>query len=363
MSKLHFIKAPCHQSTREAGYELAPDEIKERYDYEFKKEDFISDNGHCIGYQKLYDYIREYTKNKPNDKIITIGGDHSISASTISAMNEKYIKLIDNKQNSNLKILWIDQFPDICESKDLNDIPVASLVGAIPSLVTQKILINPDQIIFLGLEDVEDIHTLNQYGFQYYTQKKIKSIGLDKILHIIKNYIKDSPLHISYDVSSKFNQSDLENIFSYFKQQVVSMDIVEFNPLIGTKKDVKLTKNLIRNCLIKLFDIKEKSINIFTEDSEFLIFRPLEQENIETDYGWFILRGLSVTDRENIIKLIEKDSIITVNIEDEDYLITKTTMNEQINKSYYTSLKIEDITLFPEEKKLMCFELINSTIN
>ncbi len=369
MSKIHFIKAPCHQSTREQGYQLGPDEIKQTYDYEIPVMDFNGSNVQensdettiCPGYQKLYEYILKYTKEHPDDKIVTIGGDHNISAATVAAMNEKYLKQqSSSKTVSNLKIIWIDKYPDITDSKNLSDLAVASLLGIIsPTFVSHKLLLKPEQIIFIGLEDSSDISTLNEYGFQFYTLKKMRSVGIPKILDIIKKFIKDDPVHISYDVKSKFDAKELETIVTHFKDQTVSMDVVEFNPLLGTKNSIKTTKDLIRRALVSCFDIKEKSINVFTEDSEFLIFRPLDQENPEADYGWFILRGLDIPERENIMKKISNDSIVTFNIDGDDYLVAKTTMNEQMKKSYYTCMSINDTVLFPEEKKLMCFELIN----
>ena len=140
MENLYFIKAPCHQSDRYQGFQFAPDEIKEQYNYELTTSDFdgssidpINGIKLCSGYQKLYNHIINVNINK---KIITIGGDQSVSSATISALNDKH--------NDNLKIIWIDAYPDIDTfetsiSKNLNEMSIASILGILnPSFVNQK---------------------------------------------------------------------------------------------------------------------------------------------------------------------------------------------------------------------------------
>lgn len=398
MKKLHFIKAPCHQSSREQGYQFGPDEIKEKYDYEIKTDFFNGSSINvlekkidiCLGYDLLYKYIIDYSKKNPNEKIITIGGDHSISAATIAAMNEKYIKQNGNIIKSNLMVIWIDAYPDIDDfdtsiSKDLNEMPVASLLGMCGTLFTKnKLLLNPEQLIYYGLLDENDnLDIIKENQISYFTKNKINSVGVDKIMESIKEIIGNRPVHISLDLKV-FNKKiapsvkpvnekglhieQVEKLLILLKNNIVSMDLVEFNPLVGSKNDVKITRETARYILMKTFDIKEKSINIFTEDSQFLIFRSIEQEDPETDIGWYILRGLSLTEKEKFLALIPNDTIISIDIENDfsseiiegTYLITKTNMNEQNEKSYYTANYINDTTLFPEEKILMCFELLNS---
>lgn len=395
MSKLHFIKAPCHQSSRNQGFQFAPDEIKQKYDFEIKTDLF---NGSivdipnkkielCRGYEILYKYILQYTKVNPNDKIITIGGDHSISAGTIAAMNEKCMKQYGDKCVSELVVLWIDAFPDIddfstSETFNLNEMPVASLLGLCDNhFIPQKLLMKKDQFIYYGLLDKDDtLDTIKEFKIPFFTANKIKAIGLENIIKIIKNMIGDKPLYVSLDMKV-FNEQliksvdpvnkdgleleYIEKLLVSLKNNIVGMDIVEFNPQINNIENAKITRDTIRYLLTKIFDIKEKSINVFTEDSQFLIYRPLDQDDLHDDIGWYILRGISIKDREELIKLITDDQIITIEIDDNEtmecgtYLITKTSMNEQNEKSYYTAESINDSVLFPQEKVCMMFELVN----
>lgn len=399
---LHFIKAGCHQSNRKQGYQFAPDRIKQNYDYEIKKELFSGskidfENGHKIstGYELLYKYILRYNNNNTNtnnvnnsdnddSKIITIGGDGSISAATISAINEKYIYKNGEKYSSKLKILWIDCFPDIdtfitSSTKNLNEMPLASLLGLCnPSLAPTKLIVDSSQIIFYGILDDyvnngnSNDNLLYELNSEIYTVNKIKKIKCD-IIKTIKESIDDSPVHVVIDMkafSPKFAPSvdpvnknglddrDVLDLLAEIKNNVVSMDIVEFNPLISNEKDAILTTDIAQKCIIETFDIKSKSLNIFNEFSYFLIYRPTKKESPE-DYGWYILKNINNDDKEKIMKSIDDDTIITLDIDDDEYLITKTTMNEQNNKSYYATVKITDTVLFPNEKISMAFELIN----
>jgi len=386
MDKLHFIKAICHQSSREQGYQVAPNEIKEKYDHEVVFDnsviDLVNNNIKLSdGYQELYSYIKDYSKENPTKKIITIGGDHSVSASTVAAMNEKYMRQTGDNVDSDLIILWIDAYPDLHDfksspNKDLNDMPAGSLLGLCGTAFTRnKLLVKSSQFIYYGLLDHDDnIDMVKEYHIPYLSEKKIRILG-DNNINVIKEMIKDKPVHVSLDMkvfNSSVTQSvipvndkglnveQIEKLLIAIKDNIVAFDVTEFNPCVGSKESSKLTREIIRYLLSRTFDMKEKSINIFTEDSQFLIYRPVNQENPHADIGWYILKGLDLETRNNIINEIDNDDIEIIEIEDEEYFITKTTMNEQYGKSYHCAKTIHDTTLFPEEKLSMCFELLNT---
>jgi len=375
MSNLHFISVPCHQSTRQQGFQFAPEEIKEKYDQHFTTDDFngttINENNIkiCDGYNKLYDYI---TNCQNKDIIISIGGDNSISSATVSAMNNKY---------DNLKVLWIDCYADLENFNTTDDLPnmaMASLMHLCePTFVTkQKNILKPSQIIYFGIsENCDDVEKINIYDIPFFTVNKINTLGINHLIEPIKSIIGNNPLHVVIDTKvidkeyapstirndnyKGLNPIDITKLLIELKMNIVAMDITEFNPTINMNKyDAKITKETLRNILIKTFNIKEKSLNVFTEDTKFLIYRPFEQENPYVDYGWYILRGLSVRDKLKYISLI-KDNISTITIENEEYLLAKTTINEQNDKSYFGTNDINDMVLFPDEKMDMLFELIN----
>ena len=109
-------------------------------------------------------------------------------------------------------------------------------------------------------------------------------------------------------------------------------------------------------------NIKEKKLNIFTEDSRFLIYRPVVQIN-EHDIGWYILRFMTLEQRNDILKHLTDDDIINITIEDNDeeidVFIASTTIAEQETINYYAAENITEKCLFPTEKMFMMFELLN----
>ena len=364
-NKTHFIKAPCHQSNRDQGYQFAPDEIKQNYDHEIDIKSFTGtqispDNIKiCEGYNELYDHIVNYNHGS-NDKIVTIGGDFSICAATVPALNERY--------NSKLKVICVspyhhmNTFDDLENLTGLDEVAMSSAIGNLnPSLVKSisKNLFTCQQLVYLGIDsNKNDLEILDHYEIPYFTQDKIEQIGVDKICEIVKMYtIDDYNVHLCINMETP--KEYINQIVNSFKEQMVSMDITEFNPCI--KDSVFEKKECIKEILMHAFDIKEKTINIFNEDSEFLIYRPIAQENPETDIGWYILRGLNLDQKKDIISKLDSERTTAIDIDGEDYLITTTSMNEQNGKSYFTAQSIQDFTLLPNEKLLMCFELVNSS--
>ena len=104
---------------------------------------------------------------------------------------------------------------------------------------------------------------------------------------------------------------------------------------------------------------KSKSVQVFNEKSKFLIFRPTELID-EGDYGWYILRGLGMDFRRKILDELKDDAIIDFDIGEQSFFVTTTTMEDQNKMNYLVNKRLLDLVLFPDEKRDMCFELINS---
>ncbi|AYV76507.1 MAG: hypothetical protein Terrestrivirus7_60, partial [Terrestrivirus sp.] len=194
---------------------------------------------------------------------------------------------------------------------------------------------------------------------------------------------------------------DLQELVSQLQNKVMHLDIVGFNASIDDTayRFTKMTGNVCRYIIRDIFTLKDKKINVFSEDSKFLIFRPVVQtyydkdkdtdkdknkDNLHSngesdddfeeydensrkvDIGWYVVRFMTLKDREVFIEKI-KDNIITIEYEKEgkmvEVYVTTTTMKEQNEKSYYTANNIFDCCLFPQEKSLMVFELLNAQYN
>ena len=367
----HFIAV---YTNAEGGQ--SPKLVKEKYDYEIKLEDKDILASHL-------------SKNIENQNIVVISENTELS---------KFIIPIYSQLQEKLITLYISNNPNILYQKN---------------------------IIYIGLDKnliedntEEELNKLDNSFVPYITIQKIIKLcqtnKLDSIVKYINNICIDNIVNVIIDLhiidinncpsvkrdSNQTKYISLDTIYKLLNKNINIryLNIFGFDSNIDnpTNKLTKMTGNSCRNIIKHIFDIKEKSINIFTEDTRFLIYRPVEQlsindnsepdsepdskpeHNPETDdistyidttkhtddYGWYILRFMTLREREDIIKhLIDRVITISVKLDDTDeeteIYITTTTINEQNNKSFYLANKIEDYCLFPKEKLAMMFELVN----
>lgn len=252
-----IIGACCNHGQPKIGTHIAPaylyDQSIHKHPMRYVKK--FDDTG--TGYRDLYNLHNSYLHN--NNKVITIGGDHSISLSTVASSVEKY--------KDDLVVVWVDAHPDLNTrasslTQNIHGMPMAFSLG-LDNLFDLP-TIKPNQLIYLGIRDIDpyEQHTINTLGIESYNMTKIKQYGLIDILNDINRI--DAPIHLSFDVDSidprhfkstgtpvpnGFNIEDVWNIFSILKKNIVSTDIVEFNPYLSNNtiksKEAKLLNNLI----------------------------------------------------------------------------------------------------------------------
>ncbi len=183
----------------------------------------------------------------------------------------------------------------------------------------------------------------------------IKGLNLDQ-LNLILNKLSE--------LNKKYNNIKMIDITGHY------LSISDTSPAF------RVTIETITKIYSKLLNLKEYAINIFNEHTRFLIFKPTEElckeeeednNNHGDNYGWYILRNIPLSTRNELIKDLDIDSIIMLNIpisddddDNQDIMISTTTIYEQNEKCYYTAKSYKDCTLYPYEKMAMCFELINN---
>jgi len=254
----HIIGAKCCLGQTQRGVYYAPTYVNTTYNITF-------DSYHK--YQSLYNTIK-YLSISNNDKILTFGGDHSIGVSTVSAINDNCIK-----NNKKLSVIWIDAHADIntyntSNTGNIHGMPVAFLLGlcSFPHLKFDN-FIEPKQIHYIGLRDVEmkEFKFLKQLGINYYTATDVINYGIKPILKEIKNKVKDNDIHISLDVDAidpliipctgtpvknGMSLQDTLKIITHF-DKLKSLDIVEFNPLLGDSNDLDISMYAINKIMSK----------------------------------------------------------------------------------------------------------------
>ena len=257
---IKIIGACCKYGQPKNGVQKAP-QLLHKY---FNNLPFIFiNNFEDDGYKDLFN---NHNILLQKNKVITIGGDHSISSSTVASAFQKY--------KENLKIVWVDAHADINTrqssiTKNIHGMPVASLIG------TDNIFgfptINSDQITYIGLRDLDEYESniIKELNIKKYDIFDIKFRGIDDIITEIieNNNILDEKtvVHLSFDVDAidpnifPSTGTPVENGLSLFeaymilgrlKDKIVSADFVEFNPELSNngikEKDARQLSNLIK---------------------------------------------------------------------------------------------------------------------
>ena len=145
---------------------------------------------------------------------------------------------------------------------------VASLIGT--DNIFNLPQINPEKIIYIGLRDLDEyeVDIIKKLNIKKYDIFDIQFKGIDNIIKEIKEKNHIDKVHLSFDVDSldpKIFPStgtpvdnglklyDAYMILGNFKNNIVSADFVEFNPLLTNHKerynDSRKLSNLIKYML------------------------------------------------------------------------------------------------------------------
>jgi len=333
-------------------------------------------------------------------------------------IKEHYDQIIDLKRSESSEIIKktinanIDKrIAMISENTQLIMTPIYS---NLPSTITLYVSNDPcinirhneKNVIYFGVDTElitrETQNYLDTTISPYYTIQKIKEREIGKILINIKKMITghNIKMHLIIDLriidkdcapcvkrittqSNYLNINEINEMITELKSSIWYIDCLGFDYKMNdsTGRYAKLTSEMCRMILRNTFDIKDKTVNIFTEDSRFLIYRPVKQiyntytdkkqDAYEADIGWYILRFLTLAQREELLKnldLIDKviripiDSLKDENENPMEVYITSTSINEQNKKSFHACSSIFDYCLFPQEKVSMMPELLNTIV-
>lgn len=205
-----------------------------------KKDVIHIDSFENDGYKNLFNTHYDLLDN--GYKPITIGGDHSISLSTVASSIKKF--------QEDLTVVWVDAHADIntrnsSTTNNLHGMPLAFLLGHdnIYDFPTMK----PEQLIYIGLRDVDyyEKQVINELDIESYPMEYVRENSLSDILDNI--YKRSEVIHLSFDVDSidptiisstgtpVSDGLSLDNAHTIIKKlspKIKSSDIVEFNPYL-----------------------------------------------------------------------------------------------------------------------------------
>ncbi len=252
----------CMIGQKTHGVDLGGGMILEKLKTGVIKKNMDIDISH-ISINKYTDYWKGYKAVKDNlhkGKFnINLGGDHSIAICTIQPLLEKY--------KEDLLVVWIDAHAGLNTfnsslTKNTHDVPMGTLSGMMDHWYPEnkrKHILYPENLIYMGLRDVDEFERklIKEKGisnFPNYTSELIERIKYHPAKHI----------HIRCDIDSidpslmpstanpvpmGLTLNNVINIINLTKTRLVSFDLVEFNPLIGNRRELNTTLTNINKLL------------------------------------------------------------------------------------------------------------------
>lgn len=221
--------------------------------------------------KQLHDHLVPFAVN--NQFCLTLGGDHSLAMGSLSAMAQGW---------DDLKVLWVDAHadintPDVSPSGNLHGMPLAFLLGLvdtqlIPGFSWLKPCLKPENIVFVGLRDVDSLEKrlLRQLKIRTFSMTEVDKFGIGEVMHRALDHLtpyRDSPVHCSFDIDSidpdtapstgtRVRGGLTYREGNYIVEELVatgclvSMDLVEVNTAIGDIRDVVQTATVAADIIV-----------------------------------------------------------------------------------------------------------------
>lgn len=282
-----FIRNPQHLGQKTLGVNYAPYILTGKfphipayntYENNDKTYNTFKETHEILMGHSFKTFFRNLNLRKFYKLPINLGGDHSIAIGSVASSIKKY--------GDKLKVVWIDAHADLntieaSESKNFHGMAANFLLNIehdLPSWIKENKL-NPKQLVYFGLRDLDDyeIYLINKLGIEYYDMNLIREIGFENLLDCIKisNMNEQYKVHLSLDVDSidpilvpstgtpvpnGLNLKEIFDIIDFYHPNMIGMDLVELNPLIGDMKQVEQSVEICRMILdyvIKLSVNKE----------------------------------------------------------------------------------------------------------
>jgi arginase len=220
-------------------------------------------------------YTKALTSLERDETAIFLGGDHSISIGTVSAMDT---------YGGDVGVIWVDAHgdfntPHTTPSGNVHGMALAALLGNGPDELTgigrPGAKLKPSEIVLIGTRELdgEEKKALNASGALVITMREIDEYGMAAAARQALEYLGPlSKIHISLDMDSldpdeapgvgtpvpgglTYREAHLLMEILSDSGKVSSLDIVEVNPILDTrnrtaKLGVELTASLFGRRII-----------------------------------------------------------------------------------------------------------------
>ncbi len=200
--------------------------------------------------QALHDQVKAALT--AGERVITLGGDHSLALGSISAALE---------QPGRVGVLWIDAHgdfntPETTPSGNVHGMVVSALMGRCPDVLTMgAVRLRPEQIVQIGIRDldVEEKIALAGSGIKVMTMRDIDENGMAAVVRAALNALGNvDAIHVSFDMDSlepqiapgvgtpvpgglTYREAHLLLEMLSDDGRVRSLDIVEVNPILDDR--------------------------------------------------------------------------------------------------------------------------------
>lgn len=239
----HLIHIPFEKGSSFSGTKEAPNIISRvAQRYNVKNDTIVECKGNVksilsVAYDTCHEVLQ--TALKTQTLVITLGGDHTVSVSSIAAAHQ-----ICQLNGERLGVIWCDAHADFntdatSPTGNIHGMPVSILCGhTMNALFPGEEVLKPEQFIYFGVRDLDSL----EFGrFQQYNMRTMETSS--NLLSWMSQFDK---IHISIDVdcfdpsiapcvsTPCANGNSFEELLYMIKilkksKKMISMDIVELN--------------------------------------------------------------------------------------------------------------------------------------
>ncbi len=233
-------------------------------------------------------YQSAYDINQRGEIALFLGGDHSLSIGTVSAITAQPErpggKDAPSGVGGSVGVLWVDAHgdfntPDITPSGNVHGMSLAAIMGlGAPELTNIGHVgakIQPSQAVILGARDIDPLEkkALKELGVRVITMRDIDEHGIAMATRTAMDHLHACKrIHVSLDMDSldpseapgvgtpvpgglSFREAHLLMEILHDSAKVTSLDIVEINPILDernrtAKLAVELTASLFGKTIL-----------------------------------------------------------------------------------------------------------------
>ena len=189
---------------------------------------------------------------------LVLGGDHSISAGSISGVAQFYRQ----QEEAAIGVIWIDAHADMntplsSPSGNVHGMPLASLIGSGPpelvDLAGFAPKVDPRNVAIIGLRDVDSLEAahVRESGVRAFTMRDIDERGMPAIMHEAISLASAGTvgIHLSLDMDAvdpdeapgvgtpvrgglSYREAHLAMEILADSGKLISLEVVEVNPVL-----------------------------------------------------------------------------------------------------------------------------------